>query len=146
MKGRHSRRPAGKVSAHLDHPAGEGWRRFNAEAAYAQSIFRSALGDAQGCIAALRQALEVLPTYAPAILSLGSVQYQKGPRATGRRLFLSLLGLLCPGSWGGGAHQSVAAYGKLTATTEGATADRLRMSFMLPMLPLPHRPRSFLAL
>jgi hypothetical protein len=47
MKGRHGRRPAGKVSAHLDHPAGEGWRRFNAEAAYAQRIFRSALGDAQ---------------------------------------------------------------------------------------------------
>jgi hypothetical protein len=134
MKGRHGRRPAGKVSAHLDHPAGEGWRRFNAEAAYAQSILRSALGDAQGCVAALRQALEVLPTYAPAILSMGSVQYQKGRRATGRRLFLSLLGLLCPGSWGGGARPSVAAYGKLTATTEGATADRLRMSFMLPML------------
>ncbi len=48
MKGRHGRRPAGKVGAHLDHPAGEGWRRFNAEAAYAQRIFRSALGDAQG--------------------------------------------------------------------------------------------------
>jgi hypothetical protein len=91
MKGRHGRRPAGKVSTHLDHPAGEGWRRFNAEAAYAQSILRSALGDAQGCIAALRQALEVLPTYAPAILSMGSVQYQRGRRATGRRLFLSLL-------------------------------------------------------
>jgi hypothetical protein len=48
MKGRHGRRPAWKVSAHLDHPAGEGWRRFNAEAAYPQSIFRSALGDARG--------------------------------------------------------------------------------------------------
>ncbi len=93
MKGRHSRHPTGKVRAHLDHPADEGWRRFNAEAAYAQSIFRSGLGDARGCIAALRQALEVLPTYAPAILSMGSVQYQRGRRATGRRLFLSLLDL-----------------------------------------------------
>jgi hypothetical protein len=146
MKGRHGRHPAGKVSAHLDHPAGEGWRRFNAEAAYAQSIFRSALGDAQGGHRRLTTGAQGPAHVCPAILSLGSVQYQKGPRATGRRLFLSLLGLLCPGSWGGGAHQSVAAYGKLTATTEGATADRLRMSFMLPMLPLPHRPRSFLAL
>jgi tetratricopeptide (TPR) repeat protein len=93
MEGRHGRHQAGKVSAHLDHPAGEGWRRFNAEAAYAESIFRSALGDAQGCIAALRHALKVLPTYAPAILSMGSVEYQRGRRARGRRLFLSLLDL-----------------------------------------------------
>jgi len=93
MKGRRGRRPAGKVRAPLDHPAFEGRRRFNAEAAYARSIFQSALGDAQGCIAALRRALEVLPTYAPAILSMGSVQHQKGRRATGRRLFLSLLDL-----------------------------------------------------
>ena len=84
MEGRHGRHQAGKVSAHLDHPAGEGWRSFNAEAAYAESIFRSALGDAQGCIAALRYALKVLPTYAPAILSMGSVEYQRGRRARGR--------------------------------------------------------------
>jgi Flp pilus assembly protein TadD len=59
----------------------------------AQSIVRSGLGDARGCIGALRQALAVLPTYAPAILSMGSVQYQRGRRATGRRLLLSLLDL-----------------------------------------------------
>jgi tetratricopeptide (TPR) repeat protein len=93
MEGRPGRHQPGKVSVHLDHAAGEGWRRFNAEAAYAESIFRSALGDAQGCIAALRHALKVLPTYAPAILSMGSVEYQRGRRARGRRLFLSLLDL-----------------------------------------------------
>lgn len=88
-----SRRPAGKRGGVEPRSAGEGWRRFNAEAAYAESIFRSALGDAQGCIAALRHSLKLLPTYAPAILSMGSVEYQRGRRARGRRLFLSLLAL-----------------------------------------------------
>ena len=35
----------------------------------------------------------MLPTYAPAILSMGSVEYQRRRRAKGRRLFLSLLEL-----------------------------------------------------
>jgi len=69
------------------------WRRFNAEAAYADSIFRSALGDVEGSIAALDRSLAALPTYAPAILSLGSVAYQRRQHARGRRLFLSLLEL-----------------------------------------------------
>lgn len=69
------------------------WRRFNAEAAYAQSIFRCSLGDIEGGIAALQHSLKMLPTYAPAILSMGSVEYQRGRRARGRRLFLSLLDL-----------------------------------------------------
>ena len=69
------------------------WRRFNAEAAYADSIFRSALGDVEGSIAALDRSLAALPTYAPAILSLGSVAYQRRQRAKGRRLFWSLLEL-----------------------------------------------------
>lgn len=68
-------------------------RLFNAEAAYADSIFRSALGDIEGSIVALEGALAALPTYAPAILSLGSVAYQRRQRAKGRRLFLSLLEL-----------------------------------------------------
>jgi Flp pilus assembly protein TadD len=37
--------------------------------------------------------LELKPTYAPAILSMGSVEYQRGRRAEGRRLFRSLLSL-----------------------------------------------------
>ena len=64
---------------------------FYVEAAYADSIFRTALGDSEGAVSALRRALELKPTYAPAILSMGSVEYQRGRRAAGRRLFESLL-------------------------------------------------------
>lgn len=71
----------------------EGWSLFAAESEYAQSILCSVLGDAEGCLAALRSALDALPTYAPAILSLGSVEYQLDHPAEGRRLFLSLLEL-----------------------------------------------------
>ena len=66
---------------------------FYAEAEYADSILRSALGDHEGSIAALRRSLECKPTYAPAILSLGSVEYQLGKRAEGQELFRSLLSL-----------------------------------------------------
>jgi tetratricopeptide (TPR) repeat protein len=66
---------------------------FCAEAEYADSMLRSALGDQEGSIAALRRSLECKPTYAPALLSLGSVEYQLGKRAEGRELFRSLLSL-----------------------------------------------------
>jgi len=52
-----------------------GARLFMAEAAYAQSIVPSALGDLDACIASLEQSLENVPTYAPAILALGSIDY-----------------------------------------------------------------------
>lgn len=65
---------------------------FNAEAAYAESIFRCALGDIEGSVVALQHSLKIMPTYAPAILSMGSVEYQRGRPGRGRRLFLSLLG------------------------------------------------------
>ena len=68
-------------------------RQFYAEAEYADSIFRDALGDSEGSIAALKRALEAMPTYAPAILSMGSVEYQAGRTAEGRELFQSLLSL-----------------------------------------------------
>ena len=42
---------------------------------------------------ALKRALEAMPTYAPAILSMGSVLYQSGRIAEGRELFQSLLSL-----------------------------------------------------
>jgi tetratricopeptide (TPR) repeat protein len=71
----------------------EAWRQFHAEAAYADSIFRSALGDTEGSIASLEGVFELKPTYAPAILSMGSVEYQRGRVTEGRRLFLSLLTL-----------------------------------------------------
>ncbi len=70
-----------------------GERQFYAEAQYADSIFRDALGDKEGSIMALRRALEVMPTYAPAILSMGSICYQLGRIAGGRQLFHSLLSL-----------------------------------------------------
>ena len=51
------------------------------------------MGDGPGCIRALRRSHEVLPTYAPAILGLGSVEYQSHKPAQGRRLLLSLVDL-----------------------------------------------------
>jgi len=70
-----------------------GERQFYAEAEYADSIFRDALGDREGSIVALKRALEAMPTYAPTILSMGSVLYQSGQIAEGRELFQSLLSL-----------------------------------------------------
>jgi len=73
--------------------AARGERQFYAEGEYADSIFRDALGDREGSIVALKRALEALPTYAPAILSMGSVLYQVGRIGEGRELFQSLLSL-----------------------------------------------------
>ena len=69
------------------------WDLFEAEAAYADSIFRSAIGDTEGCIQALERAVEIKPDYAPAVLSLGSVEYQREREAEGRKLLLSLLSM-----------------------------------------------------
>lgn len=71
----------------------EDWSRFQAGAEYANSIFRSALGDGEGSIASLERAYELLPTYAPAVLSLGSVEYQRGSKDRGMKLFSDLLAL-----------------------------------------------------
>ncbi len=67
--------------------------QFAVEAEYAESIFRNALGDAPASIAALKRALTINPEYAPAILSMGSVEYQLRRRASGKRMFFSLLSL-----------------------------------------------------
>ena len=72
-------------------PRGE--HQFYAEGEYADSIVRDAMGDRAGSIAALKRALEAMPTYAPAIFSMGSVEYQLGRIAEGRELFQSLLSL-----------------------------------------------------
>jgi tetratricopeptide (TPR) repeat protein len=56
-------------------------------------MFRSALHDSAASITALEQALSVKPDYAPAILSMGSVEYQRQRKAEGKRLFFSLLSL-----------------------------------------------------
>lgn len=66
---------------------------FAAEAAYADSIFRSMLGDSEGCVKALRRSLSCVATYAPAILALGTAEYQLRHFAQGRRLLFSLLAL-----------------------------------------------------
>ncbi len=67
--------------------------QFQAEGDYAESMVRSALGDLEGSVSFLRRALEWKPTYAPALMSMGSVEYQRGRRAAGRKLFRSLLSL-----------------------------------------------------
>ena len=66
---------------------------FRAEAEYAHSIFQSSLGNAEASLAALSRSLACKPDYAPALMSVGSVEYQMGRRAKGRKLFLSLLSL-----------------------------------------------------
>jgi tetratricopeptide (TPR) repeat protein len=71
-----------------------GWALFETEAAYANSIFRTAIGDSKGCIRALERAVEIKPDYAPAVLALGSVEYQRKRKAKGRGLLFSLVGML----------------------------------------------------
>src|SRR5258708_28108207 len=103
---RHAKKKEGRAEMDEVFASGDGPRKtenlFAAEAAYADSIFRSALGDGRGCIDALRRSLECMPTYAPALLSLGSVEYQLGHQAKGRKLFMAALGLssftlaICP--------------------------------------------------
>jgi tetratricopeptide (TPR) repeat protein len=71
----------------------EDWARFQAEAEYADSVFKSALGDLEGSIASVERAYKLMPTYAPAIFTLGTVEYQRKRKAKGRKLFLDLLAL-----------------------------------------------------
>ncbi|WP_290652174.1 hypothetical protein, partial [Aquisalimonas sp.] len=67
------------------------WRLLEAEAAYAESIFRQAIGDMEASIAAAERALEIKHDYPPAILTMGSIEYQRGREEQGARLFRSLL-------------------------------------------------------
>ena len=69
------------------------WDLFQVEATYADSMFRSAIGDTEGCMQALERAVEIKPDYAPAVLALGSVEYQRERKAEGRKLLLSLLSM-----------------------------------------------------
>lgn len=71
----------------------QGAQLFMAEAAYAESIVMSALGDLDACITRLNRSLELVPTYAPAILALGSIDYQLDDVEQGRRRLFSLLDL-----------------------------------------------------
>lgn len=74
-------------------PDPDGSRLFAAEANYAQSLVMSALGDVDACVESLECALEVLPTYAPALLALASIDYQLGDREQGRRRLREVLEL-----------------------------------------------------
>ena len=69
------------------------WQLFDAEAAYADSIFQLALGDAERSISAAARALEIKPDYPPAILTMGSIEYQRRRPTKGRQFFLSLVSL-----------------------------------------------------
>jgi len=84
-------KPAAEIAHGLPRELDRIVTRCHAEAKYADSIFRDARGDRAGSIVALQRALEAMPTYAPAILSMDSVSYQAGSIAAGRELFQSLL-------------------------------------------------------
>jgi len=66
------------------------WNRFAAEADYADSMLRSAMGDQEACVAALRRSLDADPTFPATVLALGSVEYQLGNTGEGRRLLTFL--------------------------------------------------------
>ena len=68
-------------------------KRFSAQAAYAESMFQSSLGNIDAAIHSLEHALEIDPKYAPAIMTMGSIEYQRQKFVRGRKLFLSLLSL-----------------------------------------------------
>lgn len=67
--------------------------RFNAEMAYGYSAFCYAMGDVEGSIEAANQALEFLPTFAPAMLTVGVDEYLHGDRAKGLSMLMALVDL-----------------------------------------------------
>ncbi|CAN5831816.1 hypothetical protein BH23DEI1_BH23DEI1_03260 [soil metagenome] len=82
----------GKQHTSSDGPD-EALRLFQAEAEYAQSIFLQQLGDIAGSIEAAERSLEWKPDYPPAVLTVGSIEYQRGNEELGARLLQSLLTL-----------------------------------------------------
>jgi tetratricopeptide (TPR) repeat protein len=76
-----------------DSSAPDPGKLFAAEAAYAEGLFRQTVGDVTGAIAALESSLQALPSYAPALLGMGSVEYQRGNRPAAKRHFDTLLEL-----------------------------------------------------
>lgn len=75
--------------------------RFSAQGQYAESIFRSSLGDIGASIRALECALEIDSEYAPAIMSMGTVEYQRQRSDRGKELLLSLVSLPASAVGGG---------------------------------------------
>ncbi len=66
---------------------------FAAEQLYSASIVHMMMRDEKAAVEDLRASYEAMPTYAPTILALGSVEYQLGRREQGRGLLMSLLDL-----------------------------------------------------
>ena len=64
-----------------------------AEAAYSEAVMRHSVGDKAGSLAALERSLHLNPKFAPAILTMGSVDYQREQQAEGKRVLFSLLSL-----------------------------------------------------
>jgi len=81
------------MSRKLKDDASKTWQLFDAEAAYADSIFQISLGDTERSVAAVKRALALRPDYPPAVLTMGSIEYQCRREEQRRRLFLSLLSL-----------------------------------------------------
>jgi tetratricopeptide (TPR) repeat protein len=71
----------------------EALRLFEAEAAYAHGIFLLALGDVAGSVQASERSLAWKPDYPPAVLTMGSIEYQRGNEELGARLFETLITL-----------------------------------------------------
>ena len=76
-------------------------KRFSLQGLYAESILQSSLGKIESSIVALEQALKIDPEYAPAILSMGSVEYKRGNTERGKKLLLSLVSLPASAADGG---------------------------------------------
>ncbi|MFO7915375.1 MAG: tetratricopeptide repeat protein [Candidatus Krumholzibacteriales bacterium] len=76
-------------------------RRFSAQALYAESIFQYSVGDIDAAIHSLEYALNIDSEYAPAIMTMGSIEYQRQNFVRGKKLFLSLLSLLPRAADGG---------------------------------------------
>jgi tetratricopeptide (TPR) repeat protein len=68
-------------------------KKAAAEEAYSQAILRHSVGDKTGALAALEHSIRLNPKFAPAILTMGSVEYQREQQAEGKRLLFSLLSL-----------------------------------------------------
>ncbi len=82
-----------KQKRDMENEIPEEWRQFEAEAAYAESMFHRSMGDMDACIASVKQSLEIKPDYPPAIMTMGTIEYQLGRKKEGIRLFMSLLSL-----------------------------------------------------
>lgn len=68
-------------------------RLFYAEMEYSECIFCSAIGDIDSSLAALERSLEIKPDYAPALLTMGSIEYQRGKKKKAEKLYRQLFSL-----------------------------------------------------